>query len=56
MAELTSLQDALVDEIKDLYDAEQQLVKALPEPTPEPPPTNPIPDPLPEFSPPAGEQ
>jgi ferritin-like metal-binding protein YciE len=31
MADLTSLQDALVEEIKDLYDAEQQLIKALPE-------------------------
>jgi ferritin-like metal-binding protein YciE len=30
MAELTSLHDALVEEIKDLYDAEQQLMKALP--------------------------
>jgi ferritin-like metal-binding protein YciE len=30
MAELTSLQDALVEELKDLYDAEQQLMKALP--------------------------
>jgi len=31
MAELTSLQDALVEEIKDLYDAEHQLIKALPQ-------------------------
>jgi len=31
MAELTSLQDALIEEIKDLYDAEHQLIKALPE-------------------------
>jgi ferritin-like metal-binding protein YciE len=30
MAELTSLHDALIEEIKDLYDAEQQLIKALP--------------------------
>jgi ferritin-like metal-binding protein YciE len=30
MAELTSLHDALIEEIKDLYDAEQQLMKALP--------------------------
>jgi len=30
MAELTSLHDALVEEIKDLYDAEQQLIRALP--------------------------
>jgi ferritin-like metal-binding protein YciE len=31
MAELTSLEDALIEEIKDLYDAEHQLIKALPE-------------------------
>ena len=30
MAELNSLQDALIEEIKDLYDAEHQLIKALP--------------------------
>jgi ferritin-like metal-binding protein YciE len=30
MAEMTTLQDALVEELKDLYDAEKQLVKALP--------------------------
>jgi ferritin-like metal-binding protein YciE len=30
MAELTTLHDALVDEVRDLYDAEKQLVKALP--------------------------
>lgn len=30
MAELTTLQDALLDEVRDLYDAEKQLVKALP--------------------------
>jgi len=30
MAELTSLRDALIEEIKDLYDAEKQLTKALP--------------------------
>jgi ferritin-like metal-binding protein YciE len=30
MAKLTSLQDLLVDELKDLYDAEYQLTQALP--------------------------
>jgi ferritin-like metal-binding protein YciE len=30
MAELTTLRDALLEEVKDLYDAEKQLVKALP--------------------------
>jgi len=30
MAELTSLRDALIEEIKDLYDAEKQLTKAMP--------------------------
>jgi ferritin-like metal-binding protein YciE len=30
MAEMTTLHDALVEELKDLYDAEKQLVKALP--------------------------
>lgn len=30
MAEMTTLYDALVDEMKDLYHAEKQLVKALP--------------------------
>jgi len=30
MAELTTLHDALLDEVRDLYDAEKQLVKALP--------------------------
>jgi ferritin-like metal-binding protein YciE len=30
MAELSSLRDALIEEIKDLYDAEKQLIKALP--------------------------
>jgi ferritin-like metal-binding protein YciE len=30
MSELTSLKDLLVDELKDLYSAENQLVKALP--------------------------
>ena len=30
MAELNSLHDALIEEIKDVYDAEQQLTKALP--------------------------
>jgi ferritin-like metal-binding protein YciE len=30
MAELSSLRDAFVEEIKDLYDAEKQLTKALP--------------------------
>jgi ferritin-like metal-binding protein YciE len=30
MAKLTSLQDLLVEELKDLYDAEHQLTKALP--------------------------
>ena len=30
MGELTTLRDAFVDEIKDLYDAEKQLIRALP--------------------------
>jgi ferritin-like metal-binding protein YciE len=30
MSEITSLQDLLVDEIKDLYDAEKRLTKAIP--------------------------
>jgi len=30
MVELTTLHDALVDEVRDLYDAERQLVRALP--------------------------
>jgi ferritin-like metal-binding protein YciE len=30
MAEMTTLRDALLEEVKDLYDAEKQLVKALP--------------------------
>jgi ferritin-like metal-binding protein YciE len=30
MGELTTLKDAFVDEIKDLYDAEKQLIRALP--------------------------
>jgi len=30
MAEMTTLRDALIEEMKDLYDAEKQLVKALP--------------------------
>jgi len=30
MAEVENLQDALVDELKDLYNAEKQLIKALP--------------------------
>lgn len=30
MAEMTTLQDALLEELKDLYDGEKQLVKALP--------------------------
>lgn len=30
MAELSTLHDALVDEVRDLYDAEKQLLKALP--------------------------
>ena len=30
MAELSSLRDAFIEEIKDLYDAELQLTKALP--------------------------
>lgn len=30
MAKLTTLHDALIDEIRDLYSAEQQLVKAIP--------------------------
>ena len=30
MSSVNSLQELLIDEIKDLYDAENQLVKALP--------------------------
>ena len=30
MAEMNTLMDALVDEVRDLYHAEKQLVKALP--------------------------
>jgi ferritin-like metal-binding protein YciE len=30
MAQGTTLRDLLIDEIRDLYDAERQLVKALP--------------------------